>query len=264
MEKYLAADLGFFSNLLSIFIAYLPTLVVALVAFLLGTLINKLLLRFAAKAINKSRIDKTASDFILRALKVVAFVLVMVIALSIAGVPMNSIIAVIASAGVAIGVSMKESLSNVASCILILSGKLFKIGDYIEVDGAGGNVLGIGIFTVRLMTPDNRILFVPNSRVTSNTLTNTSHMPSRRFEFIISRRSNESFPVIRDKIKAVLEADSRIEKDTVYVRLSNITPSHFEITVRGFVPSEVYYDVKADVLEAVNEALSGGKDSIAV
>jgi small conductance mechanosensitive channel len=255
MEKYIKADIGFFSQLLNIVIEYVPTLLIALVAFLAGTLLNKLLLHFAAKAINKSRIEKTASDFILRGLKVIAFTLILVISLSLAGVPMNSIIAVMASVGVAVGVSMRDSLSNVASCILILTGKLFLVGDYIEVDGVGGNVLGIGIFTVRLLTPDNRILFVPNSRVTSNVLVNTSHMPTRRFEITVSRRSNEDFSVIQEKIKTILENDPRIDKDSIYVRLSDITPSHFEITIRAFVPSEVYFDVKDDVLEAVNTAI---------
>ncbi|MDR0992451.1 MAG: mechanosensitive ion channel [Ruminococcus sp.] len=257
MEKFLADDINFFSGLLSILTAYMPTLIIALVVFLIGSLINKLILRFAAKAIEKSRLEKTASYFILRGLKVLAFVLVLVIALSIAGVPMNSIIAIMASVGVAVGVAMRDSLSNVASCILILTGKLFRIGDYIEVDGAGGTVLGIGVFTVKLLTPDNRILFVPNSRVTSNTVSNTSQMSTRRFEILITRRGNEPFTEIRDKIKAILESDERIEKESIYVRLSDISPSHFEITVRGVVPSEVYFDVKTDTLEAINREIGG-------
>jgi small conductance mechanosensitive channel len=261
MEKFIKADIGFFSQLLNIVIEYIPTLLIALIAFLAGTLINKLILRFAAKAIEKSRLEKTASYFILRGLKVLAFVLVLVIALSIAGVPMNSIIAIIASVGVAVGVSMRDSLSNVASCILILTGKLFRVGDYIEVDGAGGTVLGIGVFTVKLLTPDNRILFVPNSKVTSHIVVNTSQMPTRRFEFVLTRRNTENFDELRGKIKTILEADSRIEKESIYIRLSDITPSHIEITIRGVVPSEVYFDVKADVLEGINEGIGDEGES---
>jgi small conductance mechanosensitive channel len=255
MNTFFPENINFIFDFLNIVIDYIPTLLIAILAFLIGSLINRLVLHFAAKAIEKSRLEKTAASFILRAVKASALILVVVIALSIAGVPMNSIIAVIASVGVAVGVAMKESLSNVAACMLILHGKLFRVGDYIEVAGASGMVAEIHIFSVKLITVDNRVLFVPNSTITTNVLTNTSVMPTRRFEFVLKLDKTKDFEAAREAIKAVLEDDIRIEKESLYVRLSGLTPHFREVTVRGVVPSEMYFHVRADVLEAIDREI---------
>jgi small conductance mechanosensitive channel len=256
MNTFFPENINFIFDFLNIVIDYIPTLLIALVAFIVGSLINRLILRFAVKAVKRSRLEKTAADMLIRAAKAGGLIIVVVIALSIAGVPMNSIIAVIASVGVAVGVAMKESLSNVAACLLILHGKLFRVGDYIEVDGFGGMVLEIHIFAVKLVTPDNRVLFMPNSTITTNTLTNTSQMPSRRFEFNIQIDNNEDFEEKKAAIKAVLEADPRVEKDSAYVKLSAITPRFREVTVRGFTASDTYFDVKDDILEGIDRAIN--------
>jgi small conductance mechanosensitive channel len=255
MNKFFPENINFITDFLNIVIDYLPTLFIALIVFVVGSLINRLIMRFAAKAVKKSRLEKTAADFILRAVKASALILVIVITLSIAGVPMNSIIAVIASVGVAVGVAMKESLSNVAACMLILHGKLFRVGDYIEIAGASGMVSEIHIFSVKMITPDNRVLFVPNSTITTNVLTNTSVLPTRRFEFIIKIDKSKDFETAREAIIAVLEDDIRIEKESIHVRLSGLTPHFREITVRGVVPAESYFHVRSDVLEAIDREI---------
>jgi small conductance mechanosensitive channel len=256
MDRIINADVTLLRDFLNILIAYLPTLFTALLAFLIGSLINRLIMRFAIKAVKKSRLEKTAGDFFLRALKACAFVIVIVIALTIAGVPMNSIIAVIASVGVAVGVAMKESLSNVAACMLILQGKLFRVGDYIEVGGIGGTVEEIRIFSIKLLTIDHRVLFVPNSTVTTNILTNTSQMPTRRFEIILKIDIAKDFTAARNAIIAVLEADSRVAPESIHVRLSELTPHFREITVRGVTAAENFFHVKADILEGIDRALA--------
>jgi small conductance mechanosensitive channel len=256
MDTFFPENINFIFDFLNIVIDYIPTLLIAILAFLIGSLINRLVLHFAAKAIEKSRLEKTAASFILRAVKAAAVSLVVVIALSIAGVPMNSIIAVIASVGVAVGVSMKESLSNVTACLLILHGKLFRVGDFIEVAGAAGTVVEIHIFSVKLITPDNRILFIPNSTVTTNVLTNYSVEPTRRFEIIIKLDISKDFETAREAIKAVLEDDIRVEKHSIHVKLSNLTPHFREITVRGVTSSEEFFHVKADILEGIDRAIN--------
>jgi small conductance mechanosensitive channel len=256
MDKFFPEDINIIFDFLNIVIDYIPTLLIAILAFFVGSLINKLIIHLTSKAIEKSRIEKTAASFILRTVKASALILVVVIALSIAGVPMNSIIAVIASVGVAVGVAMKESLSNVAACLLILHGKLFRVGDFIAVDGVAGTVSEIHIFSVKLITVDNQVLFVPNSTITTNVVTNSSVLPTRRFEFIIKLDISKDFETAREAIKAVLEDDIRVEKHSIHVKLSNLTPHFREITVRGVTTSEEFFHVKADILEGIDREIN--------
>ena len=145
----------------------LPSLIFAILFLLIGFFLVKQIMRILKRAFNRSNMDGIMSSFIRSVAKIVLYVLLIVIALSILDVPMDSIVAVIASAGVAVGLALKDSLSNLAGGFIILFSKPLKEGDTIEADGVTGKVEAITILYTRIVTADNKTVFIPNGVVAS-------------------------------------------------------------------------------------------------
>lgn len=139
-------------------------------------------MRILKRAFNRSNMDGIMSSFIRSVAKIVLYVLLIVIALSILDVPMDSIVAVIASAGVAVGLALKDSLSNLAGGFIILFSKPLKEGDTIEADGVTGKVEAITILYTRIVTADNKTVFIPNGVVASGKIINYTDKDTRRVD----------------------------------------------------------------------------------
>ena len=150
----------------------LPSLIFAVLFLLIGMFLIKQIMRILKRAFNRSNMDGIMSSFIRSVAKIILYVLLIVIALSILDVPMDSIVAVIASAGVAIGLALKDSLSNLAGGFIILFSKPLKEGDTIEADGVMGKVEAITILYTRIVTVDNKTVFIPNGVVASGKIIN--------------------------------------------------------------------------------------------
>ena len=170
------------------FLQFIPALGTAIVAFILGLLISKFTVHLFRKLLNKSRVDNAATSFLGSVLKAFLYTIVLIIALSILNVPMTSLIAVLSAAGLAVGLALQGSLSNLAGGFIILITKPFKAGDYIETNTCAGNVESISILYTKILTLDNKTVYIPNGSVTSATITNFSEKGERRIdhEFSIS------------------------------------------------------------------------------
>jgi small conductance mechanosensitive channel len=228
-------------------------IVIAVIILVVGTIINRLIIRIIGKGLIKSHL--TLQVFLINIIKVILTALVIVIALTFAGIPMNSIIAVIGSAGIAVGLAMKDSLSNVAAGILILYGKIFKVGDYVEIDGTGGTVAEIGIVYTKLTTPDGRGIFMPNTSVSDSVVVNFNSQTKRRLDVNLKLSYDVETQTAVRLITTVLEADTRINKDDgIYVRITELAPGYQQISARVYVPTHEYWDVNADTLEGIKTA----------
>jgi small conductance mechanosensitive channel len=248
-------EIEFFTVLLDNFIAFIPALILALVIFIVGSLLNSLILKILRRGMAKSKFDKTLNTFILNLLRIVLVAIVLVIALTVLGIPMTSIITVIGSAGLAVGLAMKDSLSNVAAGILVLYSKIFKVGDYVEIGGQGGLVEEIGIAYTKLSTVDGRSLYLPNTTVSTSQIINFNGNASRRADFTLRFSYKEDTDRIIEVIKAVIAADERFTKENVFVRLTALGTHNQEITARAYVPTALYWDVYLDTLAAIKKAL---------
>ena len=160
----------------------LPSLIFAVLFLLIGMFLIKQIMRILKRAFNRSNMDGIMSSFIRSVAKIILYVLLIVIALSILDVPMDSIVAVIASAGVAIGLALKDSLSNLAGGFIILFSKPLKEGDTIEADGVMGKVEAITILYTRIVTVDNKTVFIPNGVVASGKIINYTDKETRRVD----------------------------------------------------------------------------------
>jgi small conductance mechanosensitive channel len=152
-------------NFFDKFVDYLPQIGIAVAVFILLMLLKKLLRKMLKKAIAKSKLDKTVETFFVSLVDSIMLIVIVVVALGILGVSTGSMIAILGTLGVAVGLALKDSLSNVAGGFLIVFSKPFVVGDYVELEGSEGKVTGISIFYTIMKTDDGKMVYLPNGKV---------------------------------------------------------------------------------------------------
>ena len=216
----------------------------AIIIYIVGRFIIKQVGRLLARILEKRKLEISVQTF-LRSLVSILLNLILAFAIvSRLGVETTSFAALLASAGVAIGMALSGNLSNFAGGLIILVFKPFKVGDYIDGQGASGTVKEIQIFHTILSTVDNRIIYVPNGSLSSNAITNYSKQETRRAEWV--------FGVEYERVKAVLEriiaADERIlQTPAPFIGLGSLSASSVDIKVRVWTKTADYWDVMFDM-----------------
>lgn len=219
-----------------------------------GILIAKIFGLAMARVSKRAGVNETLVRF-LRSLTVAAFVIVAAIfALDHLGVNTTSLIAVLGAAGLAIGLALKDSLQNFASSVMIMVFKPFKPGDFIDAAGTSGVVEEIGMFNTWMKTPDNQVIVVPNSNITSDNITNFTHEPIRRISFEIGISYSDQIENARKAILEMIAADDRILPEPVpFVHTWSFGDSSINLMVRAWTGIEVYWDVRSDLLENIKK-----------
>ncbi len=243
---------GIFDIIAEYVISYGGRLIVALILLLIGFRIIKILNKKIAKAKVFEKIEASSRNFMFKVLDVAAKILLVILAASIMGVPMASVVAVIGSAGLAIGLALEGSLGNIASGVVLMVTKPFKEGDFITVGGDGGTVDDIGIFYTTLTTPDKRRIVYPNSAVAGATIVNVSAEKERRVDLVFTTSYNADVQTVKNCINAVIDSHPLIMQDPEpFVRLSKHADSALEFTVRVWADAADYWTVYFDLLEQV-------------
>jgi small conductance mechanosensitive channel len=229
----------------------------ALLVLGVGMLLTKWLLRFSKSCLGRSKINVTLHTFILSCVKIVCYIFLIVIALSMLGIPTTSLVTAIGTAGVAIGLALKDSLSNFASGVLILANAPFKVGDYVDIGGQSGVVMEIGLMTTKLKTLDNRHIVLPNNNVTTGTVTNYSAEDTRRLDmnFTIGYRDDAEKAIalingiIASKGDAILHAPAE-----PFVMVTEYLDSSVKITMRVWCKASDLWDLNFAFLKEVKAA----------
>lgn len=238
-------------------------LLASFLVFGIGRALTGFLIKHFPKGTKKHPLDPTASNFIKNIVKTTLYVLIAVTIVSILGVPMASIIAVVASAGAAIALALQGSLSNFASGIMLLVLKPMKLGDYIETSSVSGTVSDLGIFYTTLITPDNKHITVPNSSITSDTITNYSREKKRRLDLVFSVDYATDTAQAKAVIMEAVTAHEMVLTDPApFVRMTAMEASSLSFTVRVWCLSENYWTLKFDLTEQVKAALDRSGISI--
>lgn len=236
-------------------IDFLPTVAIAILIFIAGKIIGKIILMIIDKTMGRTRIDKTAQGFLKSLLNIIFTAFAIIIALSTMGIPMTSIITTIGAAGVAVALALQNSLSNVAGGFLILFSRPFGKGDYIISNGVEGVVEDITIISTKLVTLDNKAIYIPNGMVTSNTITNFSREDKRRVDHIVNVSYEQDFREAVKVIQKVMENDPLILSDEEYfAKVSGLRDSSIEITVRAWTKTENYWTVYFNLIEDIRIA----------
>lgn len=245
----------FVDDIWSGFLNILPTLIFAIIILILGILLQRILLKIMEKGMKRSKVDQTVVHFMHSLVKIVGYTLLITIVLAILGVPMTSIIAVVGTAGVAIGLAMQDSLANLAGGILILLSKPFKVGDFIVTNDEQGCVERINIWYTKLNTVDNKAIFIPNGKVTGAKVVNCTQNEQRAVETTFSISYNADFDTAKKVIQDVVENYELIlQNPEPMIKMSAHSNSSIDIFTRLWVNTEDYWTVHFEILERVRKA----------
>ena len=224
------------------------TLIKALIVFLVGRLVINLLNKLITKILSKRDIDLSIKTFVGSLVNVCLTILLIISVVGALGVQTTSFAALLASAGVAVGMALSGNLSNFAGGLIILLFKPYKVGDYIEAQGIGGTVQGIQMFHTILRTVDNKEIFIPNGSLSSGVVTNFSKQPTRRVDWTISVEYGSDYEKVKQVIEQVLAKETRILPEPApFIALSKLADSSIDFTVRVWVKSENYWGVFFDI-----------------
>ncbi|WP_418833827.1 mechanosensitive ion channel family protein [Phocaeicola sp.] len=220
----------------------------AVLIYIIGRFVIKQISRLLAKILEKRKLEISVQTF-LRSL--VSLLLNLVLAFAIIsklGVETTSLAALLASAGVAVGMALSGNLSNFAGGLIILIFKPYKVGDYIETNDASGTVKEIQIFHTILTTLDNKIIYVPNGTLSSDAVTNYSRQVTRRAEWVFGVEYGEDYERVKAVLERIIAADDRILKDPApFIGLGALSASSVDIKVRVWTKSSDYWDVYFDM-----------------
>jgi small conductance mechanosensitive channel len=225
-----------------------------LVTLIIGIWIAKWLAKIFGKALNKRDVDPTLTKFAVSVVKIALITFVIISAISQVGIETTSFVAVIGAAGLAVGFALQGSLSNFASGVMLIIFKPIKVGDFIEGGGVTGSVESVGIFVTTLTTPDNKVVYVPNSTLTSGNIVNYSTKDTRRVDMVFGIGYSDDIDKAKSVIQSILGSDSRVLKDPEpQIVVSELADSSVNFNVRLWVNGADYWGVFFDVTEQVKK-----------
>ncbi|MBE6956108.1 MAG: mechanosensitive ion channel family protein [Ruminococcaceae bacterium] len=233
----------------------IPAILRVLFTVLVCVVAVKVLGSVIAKMLGKGHLDGALQGFLKTALRVVLYFVAGLVILSSLGVDVTSLIALLSVAGLAVSLALQNTLANLASGIQLLVSKPFSAGDYVEVGANGGTVKAVGLAYTTLVTPDNKVVHIPNSDVAAARITNYNGNTTRRMEIKVSASYNSDIETVKGTIRALIDADSRIHGDPApFVRVSNYGSSSIEYTIRVWCNTGDYWDVYFDMMDNLKPA----------
>ena len=230
---------------------------IACLIYSIGCFIIKQINRLVAKILEKRKVEPSVQTFLKSLVKILLNMILAFAVISKLGVETTSFAALMASAGVAIGMALSGNLSNFAGGLIILVFKPFKVGDYIEGPDVNGTVKEIQIFHTILSTLDNRMIYVPNGILNNNAITNYSKQETRRVDWVFGVEYGEVIGNVRAVIQRIIKNDPRIlDTPAPLIALSTLNASSVDITVRVWVKASDYWSVLFDINEIVYDTFN--------
>lgn len=225
---------------------------VALVIFVVGKYIARMLVNISRRVMERGGMDPMLVNFLGNILNALLLAVVAIAALDQLGVETTSLLAVLGAAGLAIGLALKDSLSNFSSGVMLIIFRPFKAGDFVEAAGVAGVIEHVGIFNTTMRTGDNREIIVPNSHIYGGTITNVSARETRRIDLVIGIGYNDDIRKAREILEGILKGHELILEDPApAVSVAELGDSSININVRPWVKSGDYWPVRADLLETI-------------
>ena len=242
------------SQLIDLSVQAGKSILVAILILVVGRFIVKLINKLVGQRLDRRKVDPPIASFTKSFVNVLLMVLLIITVVSALGVNTTSFAALLASAGVAIGMALSGNLQNLAGGLLLLFFKPYKVGDYISAQGVEGVVKAIQIFHTVLTTVDNKEIFVPNGALSSGTVVNFSRNDLRRVDQVVTVEYGTDVNAVREAVMDIANADSRILKDPApFVELGALADSSVNFTVRLWVKTADYWGVWFDMNRKVYE-----------
>lgn len=230
---------------------------IAVLIFVIGRFVIRYIDRILNKLFVRKEVEISLAGFIRSFVKGALYVVLIITLVKKVGVDTSSFVALLASAGVAIGMALSGTFQNFAGGILILLLRPFKVGDYILTQGFEGTVKEIRLFNTLMSTTDNKQITIPNSNIINNVINNSSAETRRRIDLNVTISYGDDYDVARAALLDIVNADSRIEQDPnpPYIALSSLGDSAVNVLVRVWVPSTEYWSVYHSLNEKIYKQL---------
>jgi len=247
----------------SVIYPYLLRFGAALLVFWIGRRVIKILTNLISKGLRKLDADETLVKFISNVVYYLLLVALIVSVLGMLGVQTTSLLAILGTAGLAIGLALKDSLSNFAAGVMIVLFRPFRVGDFVEVAGKTGTVEEIKIFHTAMTTPDNRYIIIPNGQIMAETILNYTAKPIRRVDMAIGVSYEDDLKKARQVMLDTISAHPKVLADPKpSLLLTNLGDSSINFSVRPWCKTEDYWNVYNDLLEQLKVNLEAAGCSI--
>ncbi len=231
--------------------------------FFIGKAIASKLRVTLTKVLDHHNVEKTLIELSSSALYYGLMAVILLAAMSQVGIETTSFMAILGAAGLAIGLALKDTLSNIGSAVVILVFRPFKVGDFINAGGAEGTVDKISLFNTTISPVDNRLIIVPNAAITSGNITNFSSKPVRRVDHAVGIGYDDDIKKAKDVMYAVIEKNAHTIADPApLVAVTELGDNSVNFTVRAWVKSEDYWDAYFEMIEEIKLALDAAGISI--
>ena len=256
MEKYV-------QKLIDLLVNFSGKLILAIVILFVGFKLIKFFLGRLSRGKGFNKLEKTSQTFILSILNVTLKIMISIIAVTTVGIPVASVVTILGSAGLALGLALQGGLSNIAGGVMIMVFKPFKVGDFIQVGNETGTVKEINIFHTILDTVDDRLVVLPNGNLSNSMIINYSSLKNRKLDLRISASYDSDI----DKVKKVLykvwkESEYTIKEEEPVIALFEHAESALVFIFRAPVKTKDFWDAKFDVLERIKKAFDKEKITI--
>ncbi|HEY5970905.1 MAG TPA: mechanosensitive ion channel domain-containing protein [Pseudoxanthomonas sp.] len=238
-------------------------LLAAVAIFLVGMWLARRLSAGLERVLTRAHVDSTLSGFLRRVSYAVMLVLVVITALSAIGVPTTSMFAVLGAAGLAVGLALKDSLSNIASGVMLIVLRPFRVGDHVIAAGQEGVVMEVRIFQTRLRALDQRMIILPNSEITTAPIINYSTLPTRRMEIAVGVGYDDDLKRAREILLRIAQENPNILDDPApFVQVSSLGESSVNLKLFAYAGNADFGDAQSQLIEAVRNELIGNGLSI--
>lgn len=227
----------------------------ALLIFVIGLRVAKWIVNLAERGLTRAQVEPTAVQFLRKVAYVVLLVLLVLTALRTAGVEMTPVFAALGAAGLAIGLALKDSLSNIASGVMLVTLKPFRVGNIVTIAGETGKVESVSIFQTRLRGADNQTIVLPNSLITNDSIINLTPDVMRRIELVIGIGYGDDIDTARRVVLELMQSDARILTEPAPdVLVYELAASSVNLGVRCHVGNDDFFATKCDLVERIKKA----------
>lgn len=224
----------------------------AIVVYIIGRFLISLIKRILSNVLERRNVEVSVQTFLKSLVGILLNILLIITVVSALGVNTTSFAALLASAGVAIGMALSGNLQNFAGGLIVLFFKPYKVGDWIEAQGVSGSVTEVQIMHTLITTADNKIIYIPNGAMSSGVITNYSRMSTRRVDWTVGVDYGEDIERVKAVVKALIDADKRIlSTPEPMIAVQTLDTSSVNVVIRVWVENKDYWDVHFDMNQKI-------------
>lgn len=251
------------NTLLTFLKTYGPKVVAALLILIIGKMVSRKIAHLISALLEKNKVDTTLVGFIESIVYYTLLIIVVIASAAQLGIDTTSFLTIVGAAGLAVGLALKDTLSNFASGVILILLAPFRVGDGISAGGVSGRVEKITVFNTIIHTADNQKVIVPNSNITSGVITNITANPTRRVDLSVGVGYDESISRVKEILAKIVNGDGRVLKDPApTIGVSELGKDSVTFVVRPWVKKEEYWDLLFDLNEKIKMAFDTEKIQI--